>query len=144
VSENSNKRRSSFTLVSFLLRVLFALALVLVTYNPSSYSYSNWVINAVTLGPEHAVAGVALIGGWLVFVRATLSSLGGLGLIVCTAFIATLVWWLVDAGWLSAVSITTMEWVTLVGLAVLLGIGMSWSHIRRRLTGQYDVDDVDD
>jgi Family of unknown function (DUF6524) len=90
------------------------------------------------------VAGVALLGGWLVFVRATLMSLGALGLIICTAFIATLVWWLVDAGWLSAASITTMEWVTLVGIAALLAIGMSWSHLRRRLTGQYDVDDVDD
>ena len=29
-------------------------------------------------------------------------------------------------------------------LAVILATGMSWSHIRRRLTGQFDVDDMDD
>ena len=136
----------SFTFGSFALRVLFALALVLVTFNPSQYSYWHWLSSAIgagTFGPEHAVAGVVLLGGWLVFVRATLMSLGVLGLIICTAFIATLIWWLVDLGWLSASSATAMEWITLVGLAVLLAIGMSWSSIRRRLTGQYAVDEVE-
>ena len=28
--------------------------------------------------------------------------------------------------------------------SLLLATGMSWSHIRRRLTGQLDVDDVED
>ncbi|MGB5773274.1 MAG: DUF6524 family protein [Sedimenticolaceae bacterium] len=32
----------------------------------------------------------------------------------------------------------------LVLLSAILAVGMSWSHIRRRLTGQIDVDEVDD
>ncbi len=35
-----------------------------------------------------------------------------------------------------------MAWLSLVVLAVLLGIGLSWSHVRRRLTGQVDVDEL--
>jgi hypothetical protein len=35
-------------------------------------------------------------------------------------------------------------WIVLVGLAAILTVGLSWSHIWRRLTGQYTVDDVDD
>ena len=142
---STNNHGDNFTFGSFVLRVLFALALVLVTFNPTTYSYWHWLRAAMspnTLGPEHAVAGIVLLGAWLVYIRATLSSLGTLGLIICTAFIAALVWWLVDAGWLSAVSVSAMEWITLVGLAVLLAIGMSWSSIRRRLTGQYVVDEV--
>jgi len=27
---------------------------------------------------------------------------------------------------------------------VILAVGMSWSHIRRRLSGQADMDDVDE
>jgi hypothetical protein len=27
--------------------------------------------------------------------------------------------------------------------AIILAIGLSWSHLRRRLTGQADVDEVD-
>ena len=41
--------------------------------------------------------------------------------------------------------ITPMEAVVGIVLlcAIVLAIGMSWSHVRRRLTGQADVDEVD-
>jgi len=135
-----------FTLASFGLRVLFAMVIVLVTYNPTHYSFVQWLLTSReghTLGPEHAVAGVALFGAWLIVVTATLRSLGTAGLIVCAAFMATLVWWLIDAGLLRATSRTTIEWVTLACLALLLAVGMSWAFIWRRITGQYEVDEVD-
>jgi len=147
VSKNKSVRDVGLTLTGFVWRVLFAIVLVLVTYNPSGYSYSKWLYTAIgagEFGPQHAVVGVVLLGGWLVLLRATAQSLGFLGLLVCTAFMATLVWWLVDAGWLAANSITAIAWISLVCLALLLAIGMSWSHIRRRLTGQYDVDELHD
>ena len=139
-------RGAPFTLGSFAWRLLFALLLVFVTYNPTRYSYVQWLLasrESHTLGPEHAVAGVAIFGGWLVVVTATLRSLGTLGLIVCAAFMATLVWWLIDAGWLRATSRSVIEWVTLACLSVLLAVGMSWAFIWRRITGQYEVDEVD-
>jgi hypothetical protein len=37
-----------------------------------------------------------------------------------------------------------MTWIALLCLSGLLAIGMSWSHVRRRLTGQIDVDAVDE
>lgn len=138
-------RGAPFTLGSFLLRLLFALVLVFITFNPTQYSYVHWMLaskEAHTLGPEHAVAGVALVAGWLIVVTATQRALGTLGLVVLIAFMATLVWWLVDAGWLNATSMVTFEWVTLACLAVLLAVGMSWSFIWRRMTGQYEVDEV--
>jgi len=59
------------------------------------------------------------------------------------ALFAALVWWLIDAGVLLADSVTTITWIALVSLSLLLAVGMSWSHIRRRLTGQVDVDEVE-
>ena len=143
MAKKSGRHRRRFTFTSFLLRFLFALVLVLLTYNPTDYCYSHWLLTS-SFGPEHAVAGVALLGGWLVFVRATFMSLGALGLIVCSAFLAALVWWLIDLGWLRTSAFSTVEWIMLVCLSVLLAIGVSWSHLRRRLTGQYDVEDIDD
>ncbi len=35
-------------------------------------------------------------------------------------------------------------WIGLVALATVLGIGLSWSHVRRYLSGQSDVDDVEE
>ena len=38
---------NDFNAVSFLLRWLFALILVLGTYNPTGYCYSHWVITGI-------------------------------------------------------------------------------------------------
>ena len=140
-------RGAPFTLGSFAWRLAFTLVVVMATFNPTPYSYVQWLLSSRgshTLGPEHAVAGVALLGGWLIVVTATQRALGSFGLIVLAAFLATLVWWLIDAGWLTANSMNAIEWVTLASLSVLLAIGMSWSFIWRRMTGQVDVDEVND
>jgi len=50
----------------------------------------------------------------------------------------------VDVGLLSLDSTGALTWVVLLLLSLILATGMSWSHIRRRLTGQFDVDDIED
>jgi hypothetical protein len=34
-------------------------------------------------------------------------------------------------------------WIAIVCVALLLALGLSWSHLWRRLTGQVDTDDFD-
>lgn len=75
--------------------------------------------------------------------RATQRSLGNLGLILAVALVAALAWLLVDAGLLSATSASGVTWIVLVCVAAVMAIGMSWSHVRRALTGQVDVDEID-
>ena len=94
-----------------------------------------------TLGPEHLVVGIVIIIGWVIYGAASMRSLGALGLILGSALLAALVWLLIDFGILSATSAESVTWIALVCLAALLAIGVSWSHIWRRLTGQYEVDD---
>jgi hypothetical protein len=36
-----------------------------------------------------------------------------------------------------------MTWVLMTLFAAILTAGMSWSHLRRRWSGQVDIDDVD-
>lgn len=130
---------------SFLGRWVFAAALVFGTYNPTDYSYLSWVFSAnATFGPVLALVGVLLLIGWIIFLRATFMSMGWLGIILGAAFFSCLIWLLVDLGWLNINAPGTISWLALLLLSVLLAVGMSWSHIRRRLTGQFDVDDVDD
>jgi hypothetical protein len=57
---------------------------------------------------------------------------------------AALVWLFVSWGWLDVGNATTMTWVVLVALGLILGVGMSWSIVRRELTGQASVDEVGD
>lgn len=51
---------------------------------------------------------------------------------------------LIDYGYLDPRESTIMGWIVLVVIASILAIGLSWSHVRRRVSGQADVDDVDE
>ena len=134
-----------FTATDFLLRWLLALPLVFGTYNPSGYSYIGWLTGAeFQFGPLPALAGIALLIGWIIFLRASFLSLGWLGLILAGALFATIVWFFVDLGWLHVDSPSAIAWVILVLLSLVLAVGMSWGHIRRQLSGQVSVDDVED
>lgn len=136
-----------FDLMSITWRFLFALCLVIATYNPSGHSYFHWfgaALAAGDAGPEHYFVGVLLIIGWIMFLRATFRSLGGIGILLGAAFFATLLWLLTERGIVPADSTSAIIWISLICMAGLLAAGMSWSHVRRRLSGQYDVDDVEE
>jgi len=132
------------TFSGFMLRFFFALVLVLSTYNPSGHSYYHWFSGQISSPtPLLALAGVLLLIGWAIFLRATLRSLGFIGLSLAAAFFGILIWMVVDAGWLHPDSFKAFSWIFLLVLSGILAVGISWSHIRRRMTGQVDVDEVD-
>jgi len=133
-----------FTALSFVWRFAASLALVLATYNPSGYSFFHWVRGSEGLGPEHLVVGVVVIIGWVILIAATKRSLDTLGMLLGIVLLAGLVWLLIDLGALSLDSVSSITWVVLVCIALLLAVGLCWSHIWRRLTGQFEVDDDGD
>ena len=136
---------NEFNTVSFIARFIFAAVLVFGTYNPTDYSYLGWVFSEGTeFGPVPALLGVVLAIGWIIFLRASFNALGPLGIILGTALFSCVIWLLVDQGWLSLDATGAITWLALTLVALLLAVGMSWAHIRRRLSGQYSVDDVDD
>jgi hypothetical protein len=136
---------NEFNIGSFFARWLFAALLVFGTYNPTDYSYLSWLLAEGTeLGPIVALVGVVLLIAWIVFLRATFLSLGWLGICLGAALFGCVLWLLVDVGLLSPDSTNSITWLVLLVLSLILATGMSWSHIRRRLTGQFDVDDIED
>ena len=127
------------------LRFLFALLLVLLSYNPSGYSYFHWVYNSLSdVTPYIVIAGLILLIGWGVYIKATLNSLGIVGILVLAALFASLIWLFIYWGFLSVTDISAMAWVIEVLLAALLAVGMCWSHFTRRMSGQVDVDEIED
>ncbi len=136
---------NDFDAGSLFARWLFAVALVFGTYNPTSYSYISWLFAEGTeFGPIPALVGIVLLIAWIVYVRASFLSLGVFGLSLFAALFACMVWLLVDLDWLSLDSTGAITWVVLLILSLVLAIGISWAHIRRKLTGQVSVDDVED
>lgn len=136
----------TLSLSGVLVRFLAALGLVVATYNPTPWSYIAWLrasLASGNAGPEHWFVLVVLLIGWTVFFRATWRSLGPLGVLLTAGFFGTLVWLLVDHGVVAPSGATQLVWTAELSLAALLATGLSWSHIRRRITGQVDTDDVD-
>jgi hypothetical protein len=134
-----------FSLGNFLLRALFALALVLLTFNPSGYSFVHLMQHDFPkITPLDAVLGVALLIGWFVFLSATLRSIGVVGMGLALALFAALIWLIVSWGWVQLSNTSVLLWIGLVVLALILAVGMSWSHLYQRWSGQATVDEADE
>ena len=130
--------------LEFLARVAFAVGLVLVTYNPSGTSYVDWILPGLQPDmPLKALAGIVLLIGYVICIRATLRSIGLVGVVLAAALLGSAGWVLVDRGILAVSNPGMLQWLILAGTGVVLGIGLSWSHVRRAVTGQADMDDVD-
>lgn len=133
------------TWTGIILRFIFAMLIVFVSYNPEGYSYFHWGIKGFfPLAPLKVIAGILLVIGWVIYVRATLRSLGAVGLLLVGSLCAAILWFLIDAGWTSKDSLRFYSYAGLVIITLILTVGMCWSHIRRRLSGQTDTDDVDE
>ena len=126
-------------------RTAFALLLVVLTFNPSGWSYFHWVREGFpSVTPLEAVTGILLLILWIFLWRSMMQAIGALGLLLMAALTAAMVWLFVSWGWLDVRNATTMTWVVLAALGLILGVGMSWAIIRRQLTGQASVDEIED
>lgn len=124
----------------FFFRWIAIVALVLATYNGSKFNFVSWVIN----GSEAAVPFMVLVGailaiGYYIVMRATASSLGVTGVLLVFVFFAAAIWSLVSLGLVNMGDHSILLYLTLLAFATILAIGMSWSIIQRRLTGQVNV-----
>ena len=67
--------------MSFIARWLGAFALLAATYNPTEYNYARWV---TTYGGENlsiaVLVGLILLVGYIIYLRATLRSIGAFGM----------------------------------------------------------------
>ena len=133
------------TFTGFLIRAAFALTLVLLTYNPSGFSFVHMLKTGFpAITPLEAVLGLLLLIGWAVFLRATLHSIGALGMVLLLAFFGALIWLIVSWGWVKLSSTGALVWISLIVLSLILAVGMSWASLYRRWSGQATVEDTDD
>ncbi len=146
MGKKSNPPTREITAIGFLWRFIAALALVLLTYNPSGHSGYHWVSSAISLGefgPLHLLLIGVLLAGWAVFWIATWRSLDTLGVVLASVILGAIIWLLIDIGLLAANTVSSATWIGLIFLAIILTIGVTWSHVWRRITGQVTVEGDD-
>ncbi|SFM39916.1 DUF6524 family protein [Shimia aestuarii] len=130
--------------MGLLLRWVFAFLLLALTFNPTEWSYVHWSMeNYIEEMPLTVLLGLLLLIGYIIYLRATLRSIGGFGMLLVLAVVAALVWVLYDWNMLDLDNRDMNTWIAILALSIVLGVGLGWSIVRRMLSGQYDMDDVD-
>jgi hypothetical protein len=143
------QREDGITWGGVLGRFASALVLVHATYNPERFSFYHWAIAPLVRGEGGGgqgalklIAGVLLLIGWVIFLQATRRSLGITGALLVSVLGGAIIWLLIQWHVLSPSSLTAITHLVLIVLSVVLAVGMSWSIVSRRLSGQMDTDDV--
>jgi hypothetical protein len=118
--------------------------IVFATYNPEGVSYYDWIKEEFpTFTVYKAFVGVLLIIGWIILIRATIGSLGAIGIILAVAFFGLLIWLMFDVFKIPTDSVRVITYIIQIMIISVLSIGVSWSHIRRRISGQVDTDEIE-
>ena len=132
-------------IMGFLTRWVAAFGLLSLTFNPTQYNYVQWLRDYGDQNLSIAVlVGLLLAVGYIIYLRATLRSIGTAGMVLVLAVVGALLWVLSDVGLLTLEDRDFNLWLGLAAMSLVLGIGLSWSHVRRALSGQTDMDDVDE
>jgi hypothetical protein len=142
--------RSSVGAAGLLLRVIGALVLVYATFNPTGRSYFHWALGPlIGVGAPSGgstalkfLVGIVLLIGWVVVLQATRRSIGLTGAFLALALCGGLIWLLVEQHVVSPTGSAAIAHIALIAVGLVLGVGMSWSLLSRRLTGQVDTDQV--
>jgi len=130
--------------MGFVIRWLAAVVLVLATFNPTDWSLARWLQTTPIDQdlPLKALLGIVLLIGYILYVMATLRSIGKIGVVLLLALFGVLIWVFVTYTG-AALQGEILIWVGLFVVATIMAVGLSWSHVWRRITGQIDVDEAD-
>ena len=132
------------TWTGVMIRFTVAFSLVTLTWNPSPYNYVLWAINHwQEMTPFVLFSGIVLLITWVVFLRAGARSLGFIGSVLAVTLAGSILWMIIDFDLIDPANTKALTWVLLTLVAAVLTAGMSWSHLRRRWSGQVDTGDVD-
>jgi Family of unknown function (DUF6524) len=136
--------RPKGAIMGILFRWLGAFVLLAATFNPTPWNYVTWVqAHWDTEMPLALFLGLLLAVGFMIYVVATFRSIGPFGVILIAAIFGAGLWVLIDWGVLSLGNDDLNIWLGLLALSVILGIGLSWSILRQRLSGQSSVDEIE-
>jgi len=129
--------------MGIILRWLGAFLLLSATYNPTQINFTRWAeANWQTQMPLTLLLGLLLGVGYMIYIGATLRSISAFGILLVGAIVGALVWVLIDYQILTLQNPQLNLWLGILALSVVLGIGLSWSIIRQRISGQATVDEV--
>jgi len=124
-------------------RFLFSFALVFATYNPTGYSFYHWITDfGEGLLSLKVIVALTLTMIYYMLFRVVFAAfrrsgtiVGGLaGVLFATELASVVAARQSQHSWHFYLLLS--QYVTLCAVAIILSLGVSWSHLMERLTGQ--------
>jgi len=123
----------------FLNRILLSTLLVFGTYNPSGNSYHHWLMRTETLTIPQVFVGIALFIGWVTMARMAFLSIGYFGIAAISLMVLMGITFGVGLGFFGFEDVRITKYLVLFWIALVFGIGISWSFVQKRISGERDV-----
>ncbi len=131
-----------FGMYSVFLRWLLIAGIVLSTYNPSGRSYYHWAtVSNAEISLKISI-GLILFALNMIFIRLTFRAMGLSGALVLALVVTSVAVTLPRLGWLTLETFEMFVLYVMLFFCIALSIGVSWSALRTRLSGQVDSDDI--
>ena len=134
---DTNPRVHFFTL--FANRILLSTLLVFGTYNPSGNSYHHWLMRTETLTIPQVFVGILLFIGLVTMARMAFLSIGYFGVAAVSVMVLMGITFGVGLGFFGFRDVQITTYLVLFWIALVLGIGTSWSFVQKRISGERDV-----
>ncbi|EWY40790.1 hypothetical protein N825_33210 [Skermanella stibiiresistens SB22] len=132
-----------FSYPGVIVRWLISMFIVFGTFNPSGYSYVHWLLRRDDQPWSLKILAGILLGCVVAtFLLATVRSLGVRGIVAMAGLLIAATWTLIDLGLLRDLSQGAYLTIVLFAFASILALGVSWSNLTLRVTGQVDSNDV--
>lgn len=131
-----------FGLVNVVVRWLFTLGVMFGAYNPSGRSYVHWVLRDPAPRSLQVFVGCLIVTAFLVLGGAAIRALGYPGLVVLATLMVLFAGTVVQLGLIDLGDRTEVVLAVQALAASGLTLGLCWSALRARLSGQVDSDDV--
>ena len=131
-----------FGFVSMLVRWFMIMGVLTAIYNPSGRSFVHWAVEGTAPLSLRVAVGSVLLAMLAYCYRLSVRALGPIGVLMLAALLAVTATALVDIGLIQpqgrAAMIAYLQAIVTTGLTV----GVSWSALRTRISGQIDSDDI--
>jgi hypothetical protein len=131
-----------FGFVSMLVRWFMIMGVLTAIYNPSGRSFVHWAVEGTAPLSLRVAVGSVLLARLAYCYRLSVRALGPIGVLMLAALLAVMATALVDIGLIQpqgrAAMIAYLQAIITTGLTV----GVSWSALRTRISGQIDSDDI--
>ena len=106
--------------MGLVLRWVFAFGLIAATYNPTEYNFVRWAATSDQLSVT-VLVGLGLLVGYIIYLRATLRSIGAFGMMLILAIVGALLWVLYDFGLLDLQNRNLTVWIGIFALSAEIG-----------------------